>query len=215
LLLTFSFSSTTAQQQTGQLVINAGVGYSPEFNGVFSATYPVGLNYNIEYFSCSSIVPNLNLALDYGLAARVSIGIAGSYQSETVNYDLGSLPFSDDITRINMAIRLLYHFNKTNKKFDHYIGIRGGYCYWQDDPVYNDQSDLLLFSSLPTFLKHPNWLVPSFQVLYGMRLYLGDSFGLHCEAGIGEPFLFEGGLTFRINTRKQKDTKSAEGTQSK
>ncbi len=203
------FTFCRAQQDKGEIIINAGVGYSPQFNGAtygFPAQTYIGNPSSYPYpgFSCSSIIPNLGGAVDVGLSKLFSIGMASSYQGETVTWTTGDnnktpYPFSDKITRINIAFRLLYHLPWTHDRFDPYIGIRPGCCLWHD--VASSSNSLVGSPPNPmTFMTHPNSPVPSFQVLCGMRFYLTDNFGVHFEAGVGPPYLIEGGLTLRLNT---------------
>lgn len=195
--LALNTKNVIAQTEAGQIAICAGVGYSPGFNSENAVIYPVGINYNAlnEAYNFSNIFPNLGVTVDYGLSKRFSIGLASSYQSEVVTYFYSNLVF-DKITRINLTTRILFHLNKNHPHFDHYIGIRGGFNYWGDTPSPNPGYP-------PSyFLTNPNQFVLSFQVLYGMRIYLSNLIGIHFEVGIGEPYLAETGLSFRINTRK-------------
>jgi len=201
-----------AQQQTGQIVISAGVGYSPEFNGqltlISSQVYPVSINSAIsDYdngFLCSSILPNIGGTIDFGISSRISLGLAGSYQNELVTYRFSST-YSDKVSRTNGAARFLYHVNKNNKNVDDYIGVRIGCSYWRDSPspdntIYNPYVSSHYYTI--TFLSSPSLYVSSFQFLYGIRLYVSDNIALYFEAGIGSPYLVETGLTFRINAGK-------------
>ena len=126
-------------QGQGQVVISAGAGYSPGFNGqvtFISQTYPTAINTDIEDgdygFTCSSILPNLGCTVDYGITRGFSIGLAASYQSETVSYELPPT-YTDQVSRTNAAVRCLFHLSR-NKRVDDYFGIRFGLCYWHDTP---------------------------------------------------------------------------------
>jgi hypothetical protein len=197
------YDSLKYNSQKGQLVINIGVGYSPGFDGdvgVGGVYFPVERNF--EYFTCSSITPNLGAIIEYGITKKTSIGLAASYQSEIIDPD--ESPYTDFITRINMAVRILQHLNKRNPKFDSYIGIRFGDSYWTDVPTI--RSYYPYSSSIPQiyFINKPSLWVPSVQLLYGMRIYLSNSMGIHFEVGIGSPYLAEAGISFRFKTRKIK-----------
>lgn len=193
--------SLNINRTIGQLVFNLGIGYSPGFNGdigIFGPLFPVSKNFH--YYNCSSITPNMGIMFDYGINNILSVGLTGSYQSETVVPEESY--FTDKITRINVALRILKHLNKVDRHFDYYIGVRFGSSYWQDIPTQQNQN---MVNCPPTyFITNPNSLVASFQLLYGMRIYFSDNLGIHLEAGIGSPYLVEGGLTFRIKTRKEK-----------
>ncbi len=177
-----------AQQQKGQIVINAGVGYSPIFDGsiviISSTIYPIKTNY--ENHGIHLTIPNLGMCVDYFFSNGFSFGLAANYQSENINYDYYVL--GDEVTRINFAGRLIGHINPSNPHVDNYIGVRIGCSYWHDIPLQNN----IIF--IP-----PPYLRASFQVLYGIRLYIFKNVGIHAELGIGSPYFAEAGLTFRIN----------------
>jgi hypothetical protein len=231
LLLTY-LKCAKAQQQLGQIIINLGVGYSPMFNGnfgtgpntnLFFPTYPIGISFdsysdpdNPAVFKCFSIMPNLGATVDIGLFKIFSIGIASSYQSEIVRWALESnipLNYSDKITRNNMALRFLFHAPEgdKNKHFDPYIGIRSGLSFWRDIPSqYN-----LINGPNATFLNEPNLTVPSVQILCGLRIFVIKNLGFHAEIGIGSPYLAEGGMSIRINTKKEAGKAEAAGKEGK
>ncbi len=217
-----------AQQEPLQIVINGGVGYSPGFDGdinIEGTIYPVktingeGLNCDCSPYPAgnfSSVTRNIGGTIDVGVTNQFSIGLAGSYQSEVANWTPTSnyypYPNYDKIARTNTAARFLFHTITTNVHFDLYTGIRLGLSYWSDIPSSDNQviptrSNNGTYSyGLATFLNSPNSFVPSFQVLLGLRAYIIESIGLHAEVGLGSPYLAEGGLTFRINTHKEKST---------
>jgi hypothetical protein len=198
-------SSLHENDQTGQLVINIGAGYSPVFDGQVGFVglfFPVSKNF--EYFTCSSITPNMGAIIDYGLDNKMSVGVAASYQSEIITPDEDYF-YTDKITRINLAVRLLDHLNKRNTNFDNYIGMRIGSSYWEDTPsLLSKYQNVSGSAPVIYFLSNPNSWVPSFQFVYGMRIYPSDYFGFHFELGIGSPYLMEGGITYRINPPKAK-----------
>jgi len=188
----------------GQLTINIGVGYSPGFDGEVAFVTPVfPVRQNPEYFTCSSITPSLGGTIDYGIGKKFSIGLAASYQSEMISHE--ETPYNDEISRTNAAIRFLYHLNRKSTRFDNYIGLRLGCSYWQDRPSLTSFYQTVPYP-IPIFyfIGASHLLVPSFQFLYGICLYISDTFGFHLEAGIGSPYLIEGGITFRFNTQKNK-----------
>ncbi len=224
-----SYTPVIAQIEPGQFVLNLGVGESPEFNGdiatIFSPgkMFPIAAYDNAPYLSddyppmynTSSITPNIGVTGDYGFLKWLSIGIAGSYQSETVNWtpaDLAfsgqqqssSFPYIDKVSRLNIAGRFLFHLIR-NENLDFYTGFRAGVSYWHDATYTIDTINPTTFIYLKTpayFIGKSSLMVPSFQYLWGLRIYPSKNIGIHIEAGIGSPYLVEGGVTFRINTRK-------------
>jgi hypothetical protein len=232
-VLLFPFCSK-AQTAPGQIVINGGVGFSPEFDGDLSINlfsydqlYPVGTifstinapfpsdDYPPEY-TCSSITPNIGGTIDVGIIKWLSLGLAASTQSEVVNWSPAygwfaipsGYPYSDKISRTNIAGRLLFHVPWKFKHVDLYGGFRVGESIWHDIPApYNTNSHTILFpnsNATAYFINEPNESVPSFQYLQGLRVYINDFIGINCEMGIGSPYLVEGGLSIRINTGKSK-----------
>jgi hypothetical protein len=189
-----------AQQGPGQFVISAGAGYSPGFDGqvsFISQTYPTSLNPDIEDgdngFTCYGILPNIGATVDYGITPQFSIGLAGSYQSEMVTYELPPT-YIDQVSRTNAAIRFLLHLSKHNMNVDDYFGLRFGMCYWHDTP----SSQNTIYNTTVTFLANTSYSVASLQVLYGIRLYMSDNVSIHLEVGIGQPYLAEMGLSYRL-----------------
>jgi hypothetical protein len=223
------------QQRAWQIVINAGEGYSPEFDGdisLFSSYpwYPVGTILGVidnpqsnDYpsdFSCTSITPNIGGTVDVGVMEYFSIGIASSYQSEVANWIIinrnfplppNSFPNSDRITRINIAVRLLAHMpvDWTSKYLDTYAGIRLGESRWHDIPSSDNMNYPYYYSQTKAyFINKSDRIVPSFQGIIGLRFFPIYNLGIHVEIGIGSPYLVEGGVTFRIDTLKKKEKKN-------
>ena len=218
-----------AQNKVGQIAINACVGFSPEFDGdiatIFSPgkMFPIAAYDNAPYLSddyppmynTSSITPNIGVTADYGLLKWLSIGIAGSYQSETINWtptDFGfnngqpfSYPYTDKVTRINIAGRILFHLVRS-EHFDFYTGFRIGASFWHDVSYSPDTVNSISMAYLKSpayFIDKANLVVGSFQYLVGLSEYLNSNIGLHLELGFGSPYLAAGGITFRFNTRKR------------
>jgi hypothetical protein len=231
LYVTLYSNLADGQMQAGQIDISCGEGYSPEFDGVFSTAfgqlYPVSTilgtinntNSYAEYpsnFGCSSITPNIGGTIDVGIVEYVSLGLSVSYQSDSVQWTPGGSPsppaYSDKITRTNIALRALVHSSILwkNKYIDFYTGIRAGVSRWQDIPSLNNSTYQYLLGAPITayFIKKPNIVVPSFQGVTGLRFFPIYNLGIHIEVGIGSPYLVEGGLTFRVNTIKEKEKKS-------
>lgn len=218
LLIVFCFPKNNcyAQNERGEIVINAGVGASPGFDGDVSfgngPTFPATTilttlpSYNTDNppgITCYSIIPNIGGTADINVGHHVSMGVAASYQSETLNWrpeNQFPSPFTDKITRTNTALRFLYHTAWVSKHYDPYIGIRVGYSFWTDVP--SPQNMEWTGVSETTFISKPGEAQFSFQVVGGIHLYINNFFGLHVEAGIGSPYLVEGGLTFRVNPKK-------------
>jgi len=162
-----------AQQEAGEVVISAGAGYS-----LISRLITVGSN--------ASSIPPIYLNVDYGVTENFSIGLAGSYNSFSYDdIDIFGDPLSVTGTRNNIAARALFHFGD-NPKLDQYAGLRAGMTLWG----YQD-SDNIAEENL-------NLNVSSFRVLYGLRAYLTDNLAVNFEVGLGSPYIFNGGIAYRL-----------------
>lgn len=178
----FTFSNDVkAQQESGQVVLSAGAGYS-----VISKLLSVGENVQS--------IPPLYLNADYGITNNLSIGLAGSYSS--ISYDdvlistddMGNI-IEEDVnvqgSRNTVAARVLFHFGD-NPKLDQYAGLRAGMTFWgwNDESLVDEEN--LSANNL------------SYRILYGMRAYLTDNLGVNLEIGIGSPYFFNGGISYRL-----------------
>ncbi len=86
------------------------------------------------------------------------------------------------------------------------MGFRAGLSFWHDDTYTVDTINpiQMVYLKPPAyFIGKSDLVVPSFQYLLGLRVYPSKYIGVHFEFGIGSPYLIEGGLTFKINTRKE------------
>jgi len=181
-----------AQDQKNDVAINAGVGGSAiylliGFYDVSATTTGINISYSPAY----------SLTADYGLTNQFSIGPAMGYQIVTItynNYDnlLIRKSIVQNISRLNIGIRLLYHFF-TNSRIDIYTGGRPGFSHWSNT---NNSGDPSFVGSTSPFN------LPSIQWLLGIRAYLIDNLGLHLEGALGTPYFIEGGITLRFRSTK-------------
>ena len=169
-----------AQQESGQVVVSAGAGYSL-ISRILSGTNQTSL-------------PPVYLNVDYGVTENFSIGLAGSYSSYSYDDVITTIDangntveeaFSVSGTRNTIAGRALFHFGD-NPNLDQYAGLRAGMTLWG----YSD-SGLLTEDDL-------NGNVFSFRILYGARAYLTDNLAVNLEIGLGSPYLFNGGISYRL-----------------
>ena len=94
-------------------------------------------------------------------------------------------PINVEGSRNTVAARALFHFGD-NPNLDQYAGLRAGMTLWS----YSDNA-LLEDESL-------NANVFSFRLLYGLRAYLTDNLAVNLEVGLGSPYLFNGGIAYRL-----------------
>lgn len=214
-----------AQSFVKDITISAGEGYSPGFDG--SLSFGVGTVYPVENsfqnnanadnypYPCDqalSYTNNMGGFVDVKIKWNISVGVGASYQSavmEWAPYSNGPggnyvYVFSDKVTRTNLGVRILYHYPNYSKHFDVYAGIRIGQSYWHDTPSDSNtvKKNVTVYTNY--FLESQNMVVPSFQMLTGLRFYFSDALAIHLEAAVGSPYVLEGGVTFRINLAKDE-----------
>jgi hypothetical protein len=186
----------------GPIIINAGVGMS-----LIEIELPgVTVNGNTNGVpELKSETPVYNFSFDWLVLKRVSFGGGIAYQSITdypiifngyyANWEL------EKITRCEISGLLLFHFSK-NPINDAYAGIRIGGSIWNEQVLYDTQGSIpgpTAWRTINSYAQNAN-----IQLLIGYRCFLNYNFGLHADIGIGSPYIFEIGLSFRFKTRKVK-----------
>ncbi len=179
------------------IIINAGVGYS-SFQWQVSGINPIG--HGPVSAKILSVTPAYNCTIDYSIFPRFSLGVGGAYQSLTdipiYNQDNYATWELEKIIKYSFTTRFLYHFVKI-PKYDAYIGLRTGMTTWKEQILYNNLGPQNLFTTIPPYSQNI-----SFQILFGYRIFPIYNVGIHFELGIGNPYLVEGGITFRFKTKK-------------
>lgn len=184
-----------AQKNKGGLVLNAGAGFS-----AFGILGSINISLQDEFTIKSRSTLAYVASLDYAFENKVSIGLAGGYQSvhqQISDYkytDMNGVEktgaFSYDLSRVNVGARILFHFGQG--RMDAYAGVKPGVN------IYELKANL--FEDIP----QPNWLKVSgasfaFQIIpIGFRGYITDNFGFFFETAIGAPSFISGGLCFGI-----------------
>jgi len=143
--------------------------------------------------------PALQLTYDYGIKKFFSIGLAVGYQqfgidAEDFTYtnidDVDvTEDFSADFSRLNVAIRPLFHY-ANNDDLDLYSGFRIGVLNnrFTSDST-NDDLDIDGFENLTRL---------SFGITaFGLRYYFTDNIGAGFEINLGAPYI----TAFNINAR--------------
>lgn len=198
ILLTISPNKSFSQTEKGQVVLTGGAGTSLVgllFNAITNPANKV--QGEVEFKS----TPALLGMIDYGIAKRFSLGFAFSYQSFSGTYSNYSYTnsngirvigtFKDKLTRMNYAIRPLFHLGN-NEELDLYIGPRIGFTKWDyttnnADPYYNGDYDGGAFSDRVRV-----------QVLFGVRYFFNEHIGINGELAIGTPYYMMGGINFKF-----------------
>lgn len=155
-------------------VLNAGDSVTAKSSPTFTGTYDYGITHNfsvggsVSYNTFSLINPNYSYVSQAGI----------------IIYE----PISVDLSRVNIAVRPLYHWGKS-EVFEWYAGVRLGYSFWEarvntTDPYYTDQ-----------YLRQNTY---SFQALVGSRAYLSDYVAVTMEFGLFEPYIAALGISMKL-----------------
>lgn len=168
----------------GKIFINIGIGY---FAYVDNTTY--NQNSQVYYFRYEDASPIYNLISDYGITPKSMIGLAISYQ-QYHDYNNPPSPLAQKLSILNAGFRFTHSIG-TSKYF--YYGVRFGVSVEK----YNLSNDFPY--ALPVSSISYN---PTFQGLIGVRIILLKNLSFNIEAGAINPYIIEGGVTFRINTSK-------------
>jgi len=150
----------------------------------------------------TSSIPVLFGSYDYGISNLFSIGVAGSYESWKVTVPGYTDPYGSstggpitygtsslNISRVNIAIRPLFHFG-SNENLDIYFGPRLGYTLWNTDVKSTDPA------VTGVGFGHGNVFSPA--VLFGTRYYFTPNIGLNFEISIGAPYAAALGVNFKF-----------------
>lgn len=146
-------------------------------------------------------IPAIQFAYDYHVNNWFSIGPALSYQNFGIqisdltytNSDGNTVTEDADlsINRFNLAVRPLFHYGK---KLDLYSGFRIGATQLgiknnsSGDSVEDTNDELNAF--------RPGLGVQ--VVLFGLRGYFNNNFGLNFEIGVGAPHFISTGINYRM-----------------
>lgn len=164
-----------------KIVMNLGVGY---FGYIENEIYN---NYGSPYyFSNQTSSPVFNITLDYGITIKSAIGIATSYQEVKDFNENNQLKQGASVW--NLGLR--YTHSMGSWEFLYY-GFRFGRSYWK----YYLYGNGLPYSSLS--------YTTTIQFLLCARIIISKNIFIHLEAGALDPYSFEGGVTYRTDTRKK------------
>lgn len=144
----------------------------------------------------SSSIPALQVTYDYGVAKWFSMGAAFSYQmmkSDITDYDqdMNTFTYTDKINRMNVAVRMLFHYANANK-VDLYSGVRLGLTNWSFSTDNTDNT-----YDVGDYWGLNNNFAPQL-ILFGVRGYFTDHFGINSELCVGAPHYFSIGLNYRM-----------------
>lgn len=185
-------SAVKAQNEEGQSVVTLGAGYSLVNNIVKSG---------LETYSDVNVksVPTIALTYDYGLTDNFSLGVAAAYQSVSGeftntyfdnNLDLQTETAKSSFSRMNIAIRPLFHYGGSDK-LDLYSGLRVGMLF-RNSEVESEQENIDLFGDLS------GSRVSIGIVAFGMRYFVSDNIGINMDLQVGTPYIMSAGVAARF-----------------
>lgn len=191
LALCFTFATSKAQNQQGESVVTAGIGYSLAIEFIKTS-----LNAFEDVTSTS--IPAIGITFDHGLTDNFSMGIATGFQTLSAEFNDSYLDENNNTvtekvtsttTRFNVAARPLFHYGGSDK-LDLYSGLRIGitslntsYETTRDDFEVGDLGGTRLSVGL---------------VAFGMRYYFSDNVGMNFDLQLGAPYIISAGVAARF-----------------
>jgi hypothetical protein len=192
LLMTAFVFNAQAQKSEGTTVATVGLGYSL-FNNIIKKALETDEDLDVKS------VPTIALTFDHSLTDNFSIGLAAAYQSVSAEFtntyfDENSVSQTElsktSVSRINIAIRPLFHYGNSDK-LDMYSGLRVGYLI-RNVTVESDDPNADLSEEFDGN-RFALGLVP-----FGMRYFFSDNLGINMDLQIGTPYVVSGGIAFRF-----------------
>ena len=184
LLFALGCYTLSAQRMAGESTIGVQSGFS-----LASALFNLSeIDANVD----ASTPPALQLTYDYALTDRLSLGGGVSYQRFNLAYSgYGEAKENFDVrlSRFNLGVRGLFHYGNS-ETMDMYSGLRVGLSNWSLDVGTND----------PNF-DPPKANGPAFApqlILFGIRGYFTEHFGIGGELAAGAPHVVSLGLHYRF-----------------
>lgn len=193
-----SLKETTSEDGVkDKIMITAGAGLNV-LGKLIEARYYLNNYYNYEgYISSSTSSPMYNLAVDYGLGKKFSVGVSFGYQTAKINLTnivTTGDHYQDSWKRTHFAVRGDYYII-AKEKINLYTGLKLGYN------IYSVSSNMPA-NYFPGYLTHLN-VTPnpaSVQAHFGFKYYFTEMIGFNTEVGLGfgGPYLFAAGLAIQL-----------------
>jgi hypothetical protein len=193
-----SLKETTSEDGIkDKIMITAGAGLNV-LGKLIEARYYLNDYYTFDgNISSSTSSPMFNVAGDYGLGKKFSIGVAFGYQTAKINITnvlTTGDHYYDSWKRTHFAVRGDYYII-AKEKINLYTGLKLGYN------VYSVTTNMPA-NYFPGYLTHLN-VTPnpvSVQAHFGFRYYFTEMIGFNTEVGLGfgGPYLFAAGLAIQL-----------------
>jgi hypothetical protein len=176
-----------------QFALNGGIGWSFMAWGISGKGYSFGSTPEVRILSETLAY---NFTTDINLKGILSFGAGLTYQSLTDDpkNERVVITETEKISRWNISGRFLGHFSSSLKN-DAYVGVRLGISSWTDQILSYTATSV---NSFPVQTMPAENETLSYQLLIGFRRFVTDNIGVQAEAGVGSPYILEGGLTLRL-----------------
>jgi hypothetical protein len=186
-----SWSSSRAQNTSGESVVTVGVGYSFFFDFVESAL-------NVYDDVKTTSIPAIALTYDHAITDNFSLGLAFGFQTLSADFhdtytDINNNIVTDEVsasvTRMNIAMRPLLHYGGS-ENLDLYSGLRIGL-----------NSVTTSYESTQDDFEVPNLggsRVSVGLVVFGMRYFFSDKVGVNFDLQLGTPYIMSVGVAAKF-----------------
>ena len=170
---TFAQDDAGGAYTQGSSTVAAGYG----FGSIWKKLFKLSSMFSGGSYKTSSTGP-FSLTYEYGVAEKISVGVAVSYSQVKGTYtDPSNLPednYIDKLTNFSVIARGNYHFG-SSEKFDPYIGAGVGYYNFKYESVYGDGTKTGNLFAIPGAF--------GFNGQLGAKYYFSPNFGAFAEVG--------------------------------
>jgi hypothetical protein len=196
LSLIAAISTTTAQVEQGNVIVDTYYGFPNLYTAVFKTTYAnaqsngAQANLNVRGFG------PVGIRGEYLVTDKFGIGLDMHYQSSSVDFDevdnsgatAVTYNYKFKTTKIVIMPSFNFHFLE-EEKMDLYLQVAAGYgsrkfSFTSTEPGYSNPTVKGLFPV-------------SFRTAVGYRYFFSDNIGINVALGLGGP-LVSGGLSFKF-----------------
>jgi hypothetical protein len=206
-VLLFQSESCKAQDNTGDIVVSAGVGYSMNYQ-VFVPNGGVWIFRNRQSLLNHEYKahPVLGASVDFSPVDNLSLGVAYSTFNVESKYDYDyydSLSIEEELKVSNYGVRVFGHFLPNNNKVDIYLGGRIGMNVFNYSNNLTDQQLNNMDSESALLLEKNFNMTPSIHGGFGVSYYIIKWIGINYELMVGTgPYMMRLGANFRLGTAK-------------
>lgn len=181
----------------GKIIVTAGIGLN-WIGTTMELRYLTSNYYDYtDVMTGHQNTPMFNIAGDYGLMERLSVGVAFGYQTVRINFtDISAYGKNDHDTwtRLHFAVRGDYYI-VANKNISLYTGAKLGYNIYTVETTISPAVE-------PNYLQNMNvYTNPiSAQAHFGFSYFVNGAVGVNAEFGLGYggPYMLAIGATVKL-----------------